>query len=387
VTVIDLPVTRSYLRKAKIAFFVIAGIVTVSAATVLSHRLHPILGLLAGALVGVVCGGLVAVLVAAWPVLRVFWHWSIEIATGLAVVYGWTALMQTTDVPVSLLVVAAVAGVPAACAPVRHRLLAVVWCVIVRHRLRLCFATFMRTPGVYQQGSPPLILLARPTPAGERVWVWLRTGLALSDLEGRTDKLAVACWANEVRAVRASTRYAALIRVDITRRDPLTATVDSPLTALVPTSSPDNAPTSPGLPPVDLDLPDVPEPADDHADARRDRRPRTTAARNNTADASTGSRSARFCPSSTRCFWASTSSANRSMSRSSTATCSSAANPAPANPAWSTTSSRMPPYPSTAGCACSTANRSNSACGNTSPTYSSAPTCSTPSAPSNACNA
>jgi hypothetical protein len=48
----------------------------------------------------------VAVLVAVWPVLRVFWHWSIEILAGLAVVYGWTALMQTTNVPASLLIVA-----------------------------------------------------------------------------------------------------------------------------------------------------------------------------------------------------------------------------------------------------------------------------------------
>ncbi len=81
-------------------------------------------------------------------------------------------------------------------------------------------------------GCLPLILVARPTPAGERVWVWLRPGLDLSDLDGKTGKLAVACWAGEVRVVRASARYAALIRVDITRRDPLTGLVRSPLARL-----------------------------------------------------------------------------------------------------------------------------------------------------------
>jgi hypothetical protein len=184
--------------------------------------------------------------------------------------------MEATTLPLSLLTVALIAGVPALAGPVRRRLVALAWCVIVRHRLRLCFATFIRTPGIYQVGSPPLILLARPTPAGERVWVWLRTGLALSDLEGRTDKLAVACWANEVRVVRASARYAALIRVDITRRDPLRMRVRSPLRSMVPAGVPADAPTSPGLPPVDLDLPDVPEPAiEPGGDGRRDRKRRT----------------------------------------------------------------------------------------------------------------
>ena len=65
------------------------------------------------------------------------------------------------------------------------------------------------------------MLWARPTPAGERVWLWLRPGLDLTDLDGKTGKVAVACWAGEVRVVRASARFAALVRVDMTRRDPL----------------------------------------------------------------------------------------------------------------------------------------------------------------------
>jgi hypothetical protein len=146
----------------------------------------------------------------------------------------------------------------------------------VRHRLRLCFAAFIATN---RQGSLPLILPARPTPAGERVWVWLRPGLALTDLEaeGQVQKLAVACWANEVRVMRASRRYAALIRVDITRREPLSARVVSPLPDYVPTDIPANAPTSPGMPPAGLDLSDVPdEPAaiTPEANTPRPRKPR-----------------------------------------------------------------------------------------------------------------
>ena len=56
----------------------------------------------------------------------------------------------------------------------RH-IIAVAWCLIVRHRIRTCFAQFIISN---QSGSLPLILWARPTPVGERVWVWLRTGLS-----------------------------------------------------------------------------------------------------------------------------------------------------------------------------------------------------------------
>ena len=148
------------------------------------------------------------------------------------------------------------------------------WCLIVRHRLRLCFAAFIATN---RHGSLPLILLAKPTPAGERVWVWLRPGLSLRDLEqdGQMQKLAVACWANEVRVMRAGRKYAALIRIDITRREPLAGKVVSPLPDYVPTDIPANAPTSPGMPPVGLDLPDVPDvPVTASTDTPRQRKPR-----------------------------------------------------------------------------------------------------------------
>ncbi|MEH1056162.1 hypothetical protein V6U89_13220 [Micromonospora sp. CPCC 206171] len=274
VTVIEAPVARSHRRRAIIAFWVTLGVVGLLAATVASHYLHPILGAMLGGLIGAACGAVVFALIVAWPVLRVFWHWLPEIGLGLAAVYGWTALMQSTPLWGSLLVVALVVGVPAAVGPIRRRVMAWTWCLVVRHRLRLCFAAFIATN---RSGSLPLILPAKPTPAGERVWVWLRPGLSLRDLEqeGQVQKLAVACWANEVRVMRASRRYAALIRLDITRREPLAHTIVSPLPDYVPTDVPANAPTSPGMPPVGLDLPDVPdEPVTAPADTPRPRKPR-----------------------------------------------------------------------------------------------------------------
>jgi len=289
VTVIEQSVSRNYARRALISFFVVGGVVALLAATVASHYMHPILGALFGTVIGAMCGATVGVIVFAWPVLRVFWHWAIEIIVGLAVVYGWTGLMQATSLPVSLLVVVLVVGIPTAVPQVRRTILAVAWCVIVRHRLRMCFSQFIITN---RHGSVPLILAARPTPAGERVWVWLRPGQALSDLEGRTDKLAVTCWANEVRVTLAG-RRAALLQVDVTRRNPLADKVSSPLPEVVKKTwdalnhrfgrtggIPINAPTSPGMPPTGLDLPEVTD--NDVEDSmpkprgRKNRNPRST---------------------------------------------------------------------------------------------------------------
>src|SRR5262249_16775383 len=77
-----------------------------------------------------------------------------------------------------------------------------------------------------------------------------------------------------------SNSNAALLRVDITRRNPLAGKVASPLPDLVPDFDADEsvAPTSPGMPPVNLDLPDVPEESETDTAPRpmRGRRPRNT---------------------------------------------------------------------------------------------------------------
>lgn len=286
VTVIDQRVSRDYARRAIVSFFVVGVIVALLSATVASHYMHPILGALLGIVLGAFVGFVVATVVFIWPVLRVFWWWATEIIIATVLVYGWTWLMQATTLPLSLVIVGGVAGVLAGPAPIRNRTKALGWCVIVRHRLRVAFNEFIITN---RHGSLPLILWAKPTPAGERVWVFLRPGLAVSDLEGRTDKLAVTCWATEVRVAVAG-RRAALLRVDVTRRNPLADKVASPLPGVVRRTwealnrrngtthqIPTNAPTSPGMPPTGLDLDQVTDAdIEDLAPPRRTPKPRNT---------------------------------------------------------------------------------------------------------------
>jgi hypothetical protein len=248
---------RSYARRSQIAFYATAGVAGVVLAAALSAVMNPVKGVILGLFAGALLGVLVALLIAIWPLMRVLWHWATEICIGLAVVAGTRALASVVVPWLAVLVALVLVAAPVAVGPVRRRLLAVAWCGIVPHRLRLCFAEFIRASNRVHRHSPPLVLVARPTPAGERVWVWLRPGLELADLEGKTGKLAVACWAGEVRVVRASRRFAALVRIDVTRRDPLTGLVRSPLAGLVPGDGAD-VPVSPGLPPLGLNLDDIP---------------------------------------------------------------------------------------------------------------------------------
>jgi hypothetical protein len=234
--------------------------------------MYPILGGLLGIVAGVVLGLFLFALIVAWPVLRIIWHWFVEIGLGLAVVYGWLWLMTVTPLWLSLVTVVVGVGVPASLSRSRYWGAGILWCLIVRHRLRMLFAAFIATN---REGTLPLILWARPTPAGERVWVWLRPGLSIKDLEqdGQVQKLAVACWANEVRVTRASRTRAALIRVDVTRRNTLANKVKSPLPDYVPADMPATVPVSPAGPPVGVNLADVPHPRtkrspDDNSESR-----------------------------------------------------------------------------------------------------------------------
>jgi hypothetical protein len=152
-------------------------------------------------------------------------------------------------------VMAPLVGIPTAIPAVRRRVIALGWCVAVRHRLRVCFSQFIIAN---KSGSLPLILWARPTPVGERVWVYLRPGLSLGRLQSRLDEIAVTCHASSVLVELASeSKKAAYLRFDIKRREVLTAKVSSPLPGVIDTgkAAPRVAPESV---PTALDLPDVP---------------------------------------------------------------------------------------------------------------------------------
>ena len=70
------------------------------------------------------------------------------------------------------------------------------------------------------------------------MWIWLRPGLSLDDLQTRLDKIAVACWATTALAETASRSNAAFIRLDIKRRDVLTGTITSPLLDMIKSGTP-----------------------------------------------------------------------------------------------------------------------------------------------------
>jgi hypothetical protein len=270
VTVVEVSTARSFARRARIAFQVVAlfGMLVGGTVAVFAPPERRVLAVGAGLLGGLVLALGASLLVSAWPVLRSLWHWSLEIALTVATVVGWTALVDATTPWLPAVVLVGLTGTVAGVGPVRRWLVAFAWCAVVRHRLRLSFAEFVRAASRMHLANPPLILLARPTPAGERVWVWLRPGLDLKDLEEKTDKLAVACWASQVRAVRASERFAALVRIDVTRRDPLRRLVSSPLAASVPDI--DTAgPARPAGGWVGLDLNDVPEEIPEQRSGRR----------------------------------------------------------------------------------------------------------------------
>ena len=264
--IVDPPVSQWFARRAGFTALIVGLAGDVVTTAVLSVFVPLWAAVLIGAGVGLVFTLAAWIVVRVWPVLRVLWWWSVEITTSVFVVGGWVTLALLTTWWIALAVWISAAS--AVFVPRGPRRLVWAWsrCLVVRHRLRLCFATLVRSQVRVTGGRPaalPLLMWARPTLAGERVWLWLRPGLALEDLEGKAPLIAVACIARQVRIAPASERYAALLRVDIARRDPLTGRIDSPLALLIPSLRDTEAdvPVSPAVPPVGLELADIEEPA------------------------------------------------------------------------------------------------------------------------------
>ena len=62
------------------------------------------------------------------------------------------------------------------------------------------------------------------------MWLWLRPGLSGRDIDNVTDRIAAACWAASAR-VKVSPKRAAVVSVEVIRRDPLATSgqINSPL--------------------------------------------------------------------------------------------------------------------------------------------------------------
>lgn len=163
------------------------------------------------------------------------WRWELIMLAALAVIYAQlinTGMSGLLAVLLMAVATAVVFIVPIIGPFIRTR----AWCVITRHRLRACMSE-LRT--LNYSGNLPFIVHTHGSRVGESVWLWMRPGLSVTDLEGRAEHVAAACWAREVHITR-SRRFAALVRVDTVRRDPLAAktAITSPLlngTSKVPT--------------------------------------------------------------------------------------------------------------------------------------------------------
>jgi hypothetical protein len=254
ITVIEEPVMRSYRRKGKIVFYVVLVITAALTATVAASKWPPLLALFAGLVLGTVIASIAAGIVIAWPVIRAIWWWAPETGIAGSLIFGWVELAEHTNLYWRLAAVFVITGVPAVIRPVRAGINQVLWCLVTRHRIRTCFSEFIITN---RTGSLPLILWARPTPVGERVWIWLRPGLSLDDLQNRLDKIAVACWASTALADTASRSNAAFIRLDIKRREVLTGTITSPLLDMIKSGAPASQRDTSEIPAA-LDLSQVP---------------------------------------------------------------------------------------------------------------------------------
>ncbi|WP_426505401.1 hypothetical protein ACPPVO_47140 [Dactylosporangium sp. McL0621] len=255
--VVEPQVSASYAQRARMTVMVSSPLAVALSCAAMAAAHVGLPGLLLGVPLGIVVGLVAGVTVLVWPVLRALWWWSVELLTLAGLLWVWVELSQVLAWWGAFSVLALTAVGLALVERVRRTAVALGWCVVDRHRLRLSFVRIVR--GSSHGGVPvlPLMLWARPTPAGERVWVLLRPGLAMSDLEGKTDKLAVACWASEVRVARASARSAAFLRVDVARRDPLTQKVRSPLADRFAGKRQPAAPPESGLDGLALDLADV----------------------------------------------------------------------------------------------------------------------------------
>jgi hypothetical protein len=164
-------------------------------------------------------------------VLGAVWRWRIELLMVITLLLAWVVL--ASELPASWSswgapVVLATTMILIAVVPVSRRFVTRrAWCVYSRHRVRKCF---VQSRVMTHEGLLPLFMWTRPTPVGERLWLWLRPGLSGNDIDTVTDRIAAACWAASAR-VKVSPKRAAVVSVEVIRRDPLATNgqISSPL--------------------------------------------------------------------------------------------------------------------------------------------------------------
>src|SRR5262245_7028368 len=149
--------------------------------------------------------------------LAVAWRWRYELiltpALAIAGFQAWhrLGLLFSTGVLIPLTLVTVVTG------PLRRFAAARFWRLVPPHRLRTgCTQARIYT----RHGKLPALLWTRPTPAGERLWVWCRAGTYPEQFEQYRENLRAALFARDIRVER-STRFSHVVTVDVIRRDTL----------------------------------------------------------------------------------------------------------------------------------------------------------------------
>jgi hypothetical protein len=160
--------------------------------------------------------------------LGAIWRWRVEglCMITLTVTWIWIAYQIPESWPrwtapvILVAIIVVIAVVPVS----RRFVIRRVWCVFSRHRVRKCF---VQSRVMTHEGLLPLFMWTRPTPVGDRLWLWLRPGLSGRDIEAVADRIAAACWASTAR-VRVSAKRAAIVSVEVIRRDPLASSGQLP---------------------------------------------------------------------------------------------------------------------------------------------------------------
>ncbi|MQA78743.1 MAG: hypothetical protein GEV10_09750 [Streptosporangiales bacterium] len=260
-------VDRSPRKKAQQIWVLVGVVLGLVTMLIASEYTHPILAAILGGLTGFVIGGLCALFIYVWPIVRYVWWWLPEITVVVLLTAGWMNLAQHTTLPVRVVVIAVIVGVPALIKPLREAVVALAWCFIIRHRIRKCFTNFI----VVGRFDPePFIFGATPTKAGVTCVVLLRAGVSIEDIQAVSSKITTTCWAKEVTVSHTKDTNKAWVRFDVTRKNTFTDTIDSPLTGEIATDVPalQRAVTEA---PTDLDYSDVT--ADDIKDEHQPEKP------------------------------------------------------------------------------------------------------------------
>ena len=198
--------------------------------------------------------------------LAILWQLRTELTVLVTGVWCWLWLTDRMSRWLAVAVFVVTAGALFAWGPSRRFVVGHAWCTVTRHRLRSCL---VQARVMNHRGYVPWTLWVRPTKVGERVWLYMRSGLCAEDLDSKTSQIAAACMARDAR-VRAWRRLVAVVLVDVVRRDPLTTgrVIRSPLPDLTGDQTSRVRSTVPaGLPglrlTVDDDQADEPDEADE----------------------------------------------------------------------------------------------------------------------------